>query len=107
MADLQRVMDALRNRSDGGAGLAIELNNERASSLGRAGRKLEAAVAACATALAALDGSRESIARFDERREQALEARWEMIVTRECCGMWPHDDVDRAWPIPVTARPAV
>jgi hypothetical protein len=50
MGDARAALEALRHK-DGG--LSAELSTERASSLGRAGRKLDATIAACHAALAA------------------------------------------------------
>jgi hypothetical protein len=102
MGDVHAALDALRSK-DGGIG--AELVTERASSLGRAGRKLDAAIATCRAALVVLEqapaASRaEALDTYRRAHEEAHEARWEMIVIRECLGLWPHTDVDAHWQIP-------
>lgn len=100
MGDAHAALEALRHK-DGGLG--VELTTERASSLGRAGRKLDESMARCTAALAALDEAPSqdaALEAFRRAREDALEARWEMIVVRECLGLWPHHDVDAHWRIP-------
>ncbi len=102
MGDAHAALEALRHK-DGGLG--VELSTERASALGRAGRKLDDTVATCAASLVALEAAppnhrAAALAAFRQARELALEARWEMVVVRECIGLWPHHDVDAHWRIP-------
>ncbi len=78
-----------------------EILGEMASSLGHAGRKVEAALAALAADEAALDGEAR------ERRLRAVAATVQAyFVQRELCGMRRHDDVIREMgiPKPVLAR---
>jgi hypothetical protein len=74
------------------AALDYEIAREKASALGRFGRRLEAALAALAAFDAQTDG--EKPAAPTERREQrealvavAGEALWNFIVQREACGL--------------------
>ena len=72
-----------------------QLEGERASSLGEAGTKLEAA-------LAALDGT-------DERIEEAANAVWEYMIIRESVHLFGHDVALRYYNVPdrVMARVGV
>lgn len=72
-----------------------EILGEMASSLGQAGRKVEAALVALAAEEAALDGEAR------ERRLRAVAATVQAyFVQRELCGMRRHDDVIREMGIP-------
>jgi len=72
-----------------------EILGEMASSLGQAGRKVEAALAKLAEEEASLDGDAR------ERRLRAVAAIVQAyFVQREICGMRRHDDVIREMGIP-------
>jgi hypothetical protein len=44
------------------------------------------------------------VATYNQQRQRALQARWELIIHREALGFRRHDDVDRIHPIPPPAR---
>ena len=80
--------------------LEHELNKERAGALGRAGRKLEAAVAAVRQAEAQLDDSDEAWERYLAAYRAAVQAQWEMRVHREAVGLRDHRGLYATWPLP-------
>ena len=87
--DIRLRMDWATTRDKVGASpLDIELQAERASSLGRAGHRLERALAAYARA--------PDVA----RRDQAAQAAWEFMVMRELAGLRDWSAVVRMYAIP-------
>src|SRR4051812_29718702 len=75
---------ALDLLQSGYATLAYEIAEERASALGRLGRRLEAAL----TALAACPRTANSDRKIRDRLvEQAGYALWLLVVQREACGL--------------------
>jgi hypothetical protein len=86
--------------------MTSELNRERASSLGRTGRLLEEAIAACQVLRAQLetcpDGPQrtELLAQYAEHRKEALTQRWNLEVQREAMGLRRHADLDTFFPPP-------
>lgn len=87
----------------GYATLQYEIAEERASALGRLGRRLEAAL----TALAACPRTTNSDRRIrDGLVEQAGYALWLFVVQREACGLNKIDHVIRVYGVPneVVAR---
>jgi len=103
---------ALDLLGSGYATLQYEIAEERASALGRLGRRLEAAL----TALAACPRTANSDRKIrDGLVEQAGYALWLFVVQREACGLRkidhviqfyvvPNEVVARMWPL---ARPSV
>jgi hypothetical protein len=83
-----------------------EILREKASTLGRAGERLEhalAAVAACARALdAEPDPARrvQRLAEYETARRHASAMRLMLIIQREAVGLRHHRDVDRQFPEP-------
>ena len=83
-----------------------EILREKASALGRAGERLEdalAAVAACARALdAETDPGRrvQRLAEYEAARRHASAVRLMLIIQREAVGLRHHRDVDRQFPEP-------
>src|SRR5690349_7200507 len=77
--------------------LDYEVAQEQAAALGRAGRALEAALAA----LSAHDREGRS---FDETRRSLLadaaDALWRFIIQRECCGLRDSRPVMRDYRVP-------
>ena len=97
--------DAAENPS---AALEYEIAREKASSLGRLGRQLEAALAA----LQAFDAAHARASRSGEREALLAEAGtllWHFIVQREACGLRDSARVmqDYAAPQDVRARMGV
>jgi hypothetical protein len=84
----------------GGPGLEVELLAERAASLGRAGERVEATLAA----LAAFDAGRAVAAVLGGGRErlvhEAAEAVWSYFVQREAIGLRDHDEAVAHYGIP-------
>jgi hypothetical protein len=73
--------------------LRYELMQEMAASLGRAGRRLERALAALA---AGCEG--------DDRLAEAAEALWYLVVQREACGMRNTEELMRELSVPVEVQ---
>jgi hypothetical protein len=85
------------------AGLLTELNRERAGALGRAGKKLEDAIAQAEAFRGTLAGRSPTEAerhRHAELYDAAARARWELEVTREALGIRRHRDLDATYPMP-------
>lgn len=82
--------------------LVADLHNEQAASLDRVGRRLRDSIALMEVHAArfAAHGSEASRRSFALAREDASQARWEMVVQREAMGLTDHSVVDRAYPIP-------
>ncbi len=73
-----------------------EIAEEKAASLGRAGRRLEAALAA----LRDLDPREDSIERREELLDEAGEALFFYLVQREACGLRDSAEVLEALNVP-------
>jgi hypothetical protein len=94
---------ALSLFSSGYATLQYEIAEERASALGRLGRRLDAAL----TALAACPRTANSDRKTRDRLvEQAGYALWLLVVQREACGLNKIDHVIQVYQVPneVVAR---
>lgn len=80
-----------------------DLRQEQAASLGRVGRRIEAAIAAMSASADAwateIDRRDEHARDWAEARRAALQARWELVVQREALGMTDHSVLDRVYPI--------
>ena len=88
---------ALDLLGSGYATLQYEIAEERASALGRLGRRLEAAL----TALAACPRTANSNRKIrDGLVEQAGYALWLFVVQREACGLNKIDHVMREYGVP-------
>ena len=88
------ALDLLRS---GYATLEYEVAQERASALGRLGRRLEAAL----TALAECPRTANSDRKIRDRLvEQAGYALWLFVVQREACGLNKIDHVIREYDVP-------
>ena len=83
-----------------------EIRAEKAATLGRAGERLEAALAAAAEARRALEAAADPGARdrlradYDVARRRALDARRILIIQREAIGLRNHRLVDQQFPEP-------
>ena len=85
------------------AALEYEIAREKASNLGRLGRRLEAALAA----LQAFDASRERASRSGEREALLSEAGtllWHFVVQREACGLRDSARVMQDYRVPKEVR---
>jgi hypothetical protein len=105
-------LDRLRRRVDTTAPQATleqEIIAEMAAALGRAEDKLNAALlrlelAGRVLGTASDPAERERAASaFDARRDEALRARWELVIQREAAGIRRNDIVERLYPIPPRA----
>src|SRR5688572_1237727 len=83
-----------------------EIRAEKAATLGRAGERLEAALAAAAEIRGALDAAVEPAARdqlradYEVARKRALDARRVLLIQREAIGLRNHRVVDQRYPEP-------
>jgi len=79
---------------------------EKAATLGRAGERLEAALAAARSLGHTLDAERDPARRaallreYEAARRQAAAARLMLVIQREAIGLRYHRDVDRQFPEP-------
>jgi hypothetical protein len=111
-------LDRLRERlpSYGGCDLAAEILREMAGALGRSEDKINAALLELEVmgqsidALVAEGGERhrveihEQVRAFNEGRERAEKALWELRVHREALGFLRNDDLATHYPIPPRRR---
>ena len=88
---------ALNLPGSGYATLQYEIAEERASALGRLGRRLEAALAALAACPRTANSDRKI---RDGLVEQAGYALWLFIVQREACGLNDSTQVIRSYGVP-------
>lgn len=84
-----------------------EILGEKAAALGRAGERLEMALAELNAAAGALAAARDDDARRDElraayraARERARTARLHLLIQREAVGLRSHRVVDQQFPEP-------
>jgi hypothetical protein len=88
------------------AAVQQELDVERAAVLGRTGRRLEEALAACVAIGRRLDATTdedartELLAEYRSARALSEEWRWRLHVQREAIGLTEHRWVDRVHPPP-------
>jgi hypothetical protein len=93
-------------RREGFERLEREIVGEKAAALGRAGERLEAALAEAQALAQALDAETEParradlLQRYESARQQALVARMTLLIQREAIGLRHHRDVDRQFPEP-------
>ena len=86
-----------------------EIIAEKAATLGRAGERLEAALRLCTERREDLQRAPEfareaALARYQEARRRALEARHTLIIQREAIGLRNHRLVDQQFPEPPVLR---
>jgi hypothetical protein len=87
-----------------------EILGEKAATLGRAGERLEQALAELSSAAAALDAAIEPATRqrlaadYEAARARATQARLLLMIQREAVGLRNHRMVDHQYPEP--PRPA-
>lgn len=93
-------------RREGFERLEQEIVKEKAAALGRAGERLEAALADAEALRRALDAETdplrrtELLPRYRTARHQALLARTMLLIQREAIGLRHHRDVDQQFPEP-------
>ena len=88
------VLNSLRS---GYATLEFEVAQEKASALGRLGRRLEGALAALAACPQTVNSDRKI---RDGLVEQAAYALWLLVVQREACGLNDSTPVMRNYAVP-------
>ena len=84
-------------RLSGYATLECEITQEKASALGRLGRRLEAALAALAACPRTANSDRKI---RDSLVEQAGYALWLFVVQREACGLNDSTQIMRSYGVP-------
>ena len=94
-----------RTREDALGAVEAELRAERASSLGRVGKELDAHLERLRALTAEFDAApfsqRADVARrHAEVRKQAEETAWKLVVQREAMGLFHHAVVAERYPIP-------
>jgi hypothetical protein len=93
-------------RREGLERLEREIVQEKAAALGRAGERLESALASARALGEALDTEPEPVRRaallreYETARRQAATARLMLLIQREAIGLRHHRDVDRQFPEP-------
>lgn len=93
-------------RGEGIRRVEREIVGEKAAALGRAGERLEQALAEANVAAARLLGAPDAEARarladdYARARRRALEARLALLIQREAVGLRRHATVDQQFPEP-------
>jgi hypothetical protein len=93
-------------RREGLERLDKEIVQEKAAALGRAGERLEAALASARATGEALDAERDPTQRvallreYEVARRRVASARLMLVIQREAIGLRHHRDVDRQFPEP-------
>jgi hypothetical protein len=83
------------------AAIEAELNGERATVLGRFGRRVEAAISSCEALLGDLErGDERAIEAYRAHRQAALQAITDLCVQREAVGLRDHSWVHRVYRVP-------
>jgi hypothetical protein len=81
-----------------------EVDQERASALGRAGRKVQEQFDRCQQLIGRIDANDgpidELLAEYREARQAFEQRRWQLYVHREAIGLNDHRWVDRVFPMP-------
>ena len=93
-------------RREGYEQLEREIVHEKAATLGRAGERLEASLAAARALAHTVDSERDPARRaallreYEAARRQVAAARLMLVIQREAIGLRHHRDVDRQFPEP-------
>lgn len=83
---------------------------EKAAALGRAGERLEEALAEVARVAAALDSTEDVATRerlhgaYEQAWRRAASARLALVIQREAVGLWHHHLVEQQFPEPPRRR---
>jgi 2-polyprenyl-6-methoxyphenol hydroxylase-like FAD-dependent oxidoreductase len=99
-------MTSRADRAERWARLERDVAQEKAAALGRAGERLESALAEAAALARALaeargPGERERLAAdYEAARQRALAARLALVVQREAIGLRQHRILDQHFPEP-------
>ena len=99
--------------------IELEIQREKAESLGRAGQRLEEALLKLQAFQCHLSNLLPSAGETSRDQEEQLSAAWDqkwveyaklreqvktlrhaLIIQREALGLWRHEDVDRQYPLP-------
>lgn len=89
-----------------------EIIREKAEALGRAGERLERALAETSDLARRLDAAKDSadyrrlLAEYRAARTRAVEARMFLVIQREAIGLRQHRMVDQQFPEPPARTPA-
>lgn len=103
---LQRLEERLPKPADGFRALELEIVQEMASSLARAGDKVDHALLLLEVLGHEVDSApdpatrAQKVAKFNEQREVAMKALWELKVHREAIGLRQHHAIAQMYPIP-------
>ena len=98
----------MRSRDEAHWKIEEEIRAEKAATLGRAGERLEAALAEIHRLRHALDETpasprrRHLLDEYREARARALDARHTLLIQREAIGLRNHRTVDHHFPEPPT-----
>jgi hypothetical protein len=85
------------------AAVSVEIDGERASAFGRAGRAVQAAYERCRAIGEELDASRSDpdlLAAYRVARVELEQMRWRYQVQREAIGLLDQHLIDRHFPMP-------
>jgi hypothetical protein len=102
-------LDRLRDRLPQGQGyrtLELEMMQEMASALGRASEKVDHALLELEVIGIAVDTAKDAptravkVSAFNQQREVALKALWELKVHREALGFRQHQVLAQFYPVP-------
>lgn len=103
---LERLEQRLPKPQDGYRALELEILQEMASSLARAGDKVDHALLLLEAIGHEVDTAPDPatrskhVTRFNEQREVAAKALWELKVHREAIGLRQHHAIAQMYPIP-------
>ncbi|MGZ3424553.1 MAG: hypothetical protein ACXWUG_21400 [Polyangiales bacterium] len=103
---LERLREKLPGLGGGQRSLEMEIAQEMAAALGRAGEKVDIAIVelealgrACDAAVEP-EGRSRAVAAFNAKREHAEKVLWELRVHREALGIRNHAQLARFYVIP-------
>jgi hypothetical protein len=103
---LQRLQERLPKPQDGFRALELEILQEMASSLARAGDKVDHALLQLEVLGDEIDSAPDAatrskkVAAFNAQREVAMRVLWELKVHREAIGLRQHQAIAHMYPIP-------
>jgi hypothetical protein len=103
---LERLREKLPNLGGGQHALEVEIAQEMASALGRAGEKVDIAIVELEALGRACDRATDpearakAVAAFNKKREHAQHVLWELRVHREALGLRNHAQLARFYVIP-------
>jgi predicted nuclease with TOPRIM domain len=80
--------------------IEAEMLQEMADSLARAGEKVDHALLQLELIGRAVDEGKSTVGKYNEQREVALKAIWELKVHREAIGLRQHHVIAQMYPVP-------